>query len=216
MFSGKESMRLIASLLKEKGMRDSEFARAIGVGSSYIANWKVRGIPSERLPQAADVLNVSLDYLTGRVAAPIPSDAPRVELSGCIPVIGSAKLGDDGFYAVENTNFSAESGALELPRKDPKAYAIRCYGNSMTPRIQNGEFVIAEPSRAPEPGDEVVVYDTSGRVMVKRFLYWREGCLYLQSINSNSENIVLNKDEVRDMNPVLAIVPKRFLKEFVD
>lgn len=216
MFSGKDSMKLISELLKEKGMRDAAFARAMGVGPSYVANWKTRGIPPERLPQAADALNVSLDYLTGRVAAPIPNDAPRVELSGYIPVIGSAKLGDDGFYEMDDTNFGTESGFIELPRKDPKAYAIRCYGNSMTPRIQNGEFVIAEPSRAPEPGDEVVVHDTSGRVMVKRFLYWREDCLYLQSINSDAANVILTKEEVRDVNPVLAIVPKRFLKEFAD
>ena len=86
----------------------------------------------------------------------------------------------------------------------------------MMPRIQPGEYVIAEPTRAPEPGDEVVVYDTSGRVMVKRFLYWRDGNLFLQSVNSDANNIILSKSEVKDINPILAIVPKRFLKTFID
>ncbi len=86
----------------------------------------------------------------------------------------------------------------------------------MTPRIQPGEYVIAEPNRAPEPGDEVVVFDTKGRVMVKRFLYWRNDNLYLQSVNKDAANVVIPKEEVRDINPVLAIVPKHFLHSFVD
>lgn len=212
------TMRRILDLLKEKGMRDADFARAMNVAPSYVGNWKARGIPADRLPGAADALGVSVDYLTGRIAAPIPSDAPRVETAtGHIPVIGYAKLGDDGFFADMDVDQPQQSGDfIALPSKDPKAYAIKCLGLSMTPRIQPGEFVIAEPDREPEPGDEVVVFDTQGRVMVKRYLYWRDDSLYLQSINKEASNVVLSRDEIRDINPVLAIVPKRFLKNFLD
>lgn len=212
-----EVMKRIQDLLKEKNMHDAAFARAMGVAPSYVGNWKTRGIPAERLPQVADVLGVSVDYLTGRVAAPISSSAPRIPLIGQIPVIGDAKLGDNGCFADIDVDMPQEvSGFIELPCKDPKAYALRCQGLSMTPRIQPGEYVIAEPNRAPEPGDEVVVFDTRGRVMVKRFLYWRNGNLYLQSINKEAANVVIPQEEVRDINPVLAIVPKHFLHSFLD
>lgn len=215
MKTNQPTMQRILSIMKEKGMRDADFARAMGVAPSYVGNWKARGIPAERLPQAADVLGVSLDYLSGRIAAPLSADTPRIPLTGRIPVIGSAKLGDDGYFAIMETDLPTEySGTIDLPCDDPRAYAVRCYGTSMSPRIQPGEYVVAEPCREPEPGDEVVVFDTQGRVMVKRFLYWRDDMLYLQSINKDSGNIVLPKEEVRDINPVLAIVPKRFLRNF--
>jgi len=105
---------------------------------------------------------------------------------------------------------------IALPSKDPRAYAIKCLGLSMAPRIQPGEYVIAEPNREPEPGDEVVVFDVNGRVMVKRYLYWRDDQLYLQSINKDVANVILPRDEIRDINPVLAIVPRRFVKNFID
>ena len=217
MKQGQIAMQRVLGLLKEREIHDAAFARMMGVAPSYVGNWKIRGIPADRLPQAADALGVSVDYLTGRIAAPIPKDAPTVTLTGMIPVIGYAKLGDDGFFADMDTDQPQQNGDfIELPRKDPKAYAIKCLGMSMTPRIQSGEYVIAEPDRAPEPGDEVVVFDTTGRVMVKRYLYWRDDHLFLQSVNKDAENVILPRDEVRDINPVLAIVPKRFLKNFID
>ena len=210
-------MQRVLSLLAEKGMHDAAFARAMGVEPSYVGNWKKRGIPADRLPRVADVLGVSLDYLSGRIAAPIASSAPRVEISGQIPVIGYAKLGDDGFFAAIDVDQPSHTGEfIALPSKDPRAYAIKCLGLSMAPRIQPGEYVIAEPNREPEPGDEVVVFDVNGRVMVKRYLYWRDDQLYLQSINKDVANVILPRDEIRDINPVLAIVPRRFVKNFID
>ena len=217
MRQGQQAMQRVIELLKERGIHDAGFARLMGVAPSYVGNWKARGIPADRLPQAADVLGVSVDYLTGRIAAPIPNDAPRVEITGRIPVIGFAKLGDDGFFADMDVDQPQQSGDfIALPSKDPKAYAIKCVGMSMTPRIQSGEYVIAEPDRAPEAGDEVVVFDAQGRVMVKRFLYWRDDHLFLQSINKDADNVIIPKNEVKDINPVLAIVPKRFLRNFLD
>lgn len=217
MKSGQRAMQLIVELLKEKGMKDADFARAMEVAPSYVGNWKTRGIPSDRLPKAADVLGVSIDYLTGRIAAPIANDVPRVDLSGKIPVVGYAKLGDDGYFAdLEVDQPQGTGDYIALGPAAPKGYAIRCEGESMMPRIQPNEYVIAEADKAPEPGDEVVVYDTQGRVMVKRFLYWRADRLYLQSINAAVANLSLPKEEVRDVLPVLAIVPKRFVKSFID
>ncbi len=217
MKSGQRAMQLIVELLKEKGMKDADFARAMEVAPSYVGNWKVRGIPADRLSRAADVLNVSVDYLTGRIAAPIAQDVPCVPLVGRIPVVGYAKLGDDGYFADLETDQPQGTGEyISLGPETPKGYAIRCEGTSMMPRVQPDEYVIAEADKAPEPGDEVVVYDTKGRVMVKRFLYWRAGRLFLQSVNEKAGNVVLPKEEVRDVLPVLAIIPKRFLKNFLD
>ncbi|MCG5031875.1 hypothetical protein MAF45_10555 [Mesosutterella sp. OilRF-GAM-744-9] len=204
---GRAVMQKIVSLLKERNIKAAEFARLMGVQSSYVSNWKRRGIPADRLPRAADVLGVGIDVLLGR-AEEVPNSAIPVVLSGHIPVVGRAQLGDDNDFA-DFSFYDDPDGYIRLQSKDPNAYALRCEGSSMLPRIRPGEFVVAEPSIEAMPGDEVVVQDTTSRAMVKRFLYWRDGYLYLGSVNDAYKDVIIPKQKVKSIHPVLAIVPKK-------
>lgn len=208
----KQVMLRVDDLMKKKGISVAEFASLMGVLPSYISNWRRRGMPSERWVRAAEVLGVSIDQLTGRTYSDAPEGAMPVVLSGSIPIIGCAKLGDDGYFADVFADPDYSQGTLPIPSRDPMAYAIRCVGNSMVPRIQPGEFVIAEPSIQAQPGDEVVVEDFEGRRMVKKLLYWKEDSLYLISINEDYKPIILDKNQVKSVHPVLAIVPKKLWK----
>lgn len=51
-------------LIDAKGLTKKDFCDLIGVDSSYFSNWKKRGFPAARLPQAALALGLSLDDLT--------------------------------------------------------------------------------------------------------------------------------------------------------
>lgn len=200
------AIKHILRLLERKNISKTEFARQMGVVSSYVSNWKRRGIPLDRLPRAADVLGVSVDALLNRTE--MPENGMPVLLTGRVPVVGRAKLGNDGYFA-EIYSDPDEDGFIPIPSRDNNAYAIRCEGTSMMPRIQPGEFVIAEPSISPQPGDEVVVQDLDGRAMVKRFLYSRDGNIFLGSINEDHGTIIIAESNIRAIHPVLAIVPKK-------
>lgn len=219
-------------LMAKRGMKTAEFSSLMGVLPSYVYNWRRRGMPADRWVRAAEVLQTSVDVLTGRVSSdtivinnldaidgarfvhgniPLPtSPAIPVILNGSIPIIGCAKLGDDGYFADVFADPDYTQGTLNINSRDPLAYAIRCEGHSMTPRIQPGEFVIAEPSVEASPGDEVVVEDNEGRRMVKRFLYHRDDCYHFASINQDFNPIVIEDKEIKSIHPVLAIVPKKF------
>ena len=219
-------------LMAKRGMKTAEFSSLMGVLPSYVYNWRRRGMPADRWVRAAEVLQTSVDVLTGRVSSdtivinnldaidgarfvhgniPLPtSPAIPVILNGSIPIIGCAKLGDDGYFADVFADPDYTQGTLNINSRDPLAYAIRCEGHSMTPRIQPGEFVIAEPSVEASPGDEVVVEDKEGRRMVKRFLYHRDDCYHFASINQDFNPIVIEDKEIKSIHPVLAIVPKKF------
>lgn len=201
-----DTMRRVLELMDKKGVSSASVARQLGVTSANFSMWKKRGIPSDRLPRIADILSVSVDTLLGRTSD-APDGAIPVILSGRIPVVGYAKLGDQGFYDLGDPDFQ---GVITLPSSDPKAYALRCEGVSMLPRIRPGEFVVAEPSKEAMPGDEVVVHALDGRVMVKTLLFTREGMVYLQSVNSAQEPIILRREDLRSIDPVLAIIPKTF------
>ena len=200
------AIKRILDMLDKKGISKAEFARQMGVVSSYVSNWQRRGIPIDRLPRAADILGVSVDVLLSR--ADIPNEGIPVLLTGRVPVVGRAKLGNDGYFAEIYSDVN-EDGFIPIPSRDKNAYAIRCEGTSMMPRIQPGEFVIAEPSISAQPGDEVVVQDLDGRAMVKRLLYIKDGNVFLGSINELHETVIISESNIRAIHPVLAIVPKK-------
>lgn len=203
-------MNRICCLLRERGISLAEFARAMGVLSSYVSNWKKRGIPVDRVPRAADVLGISVDKLLGREADG-PEGSQPILLSGRLPIVGEAQLGDNGYFA-EFSRSDVPEGYLPIPSRDPNAFAVRCRGTSMMPRIQPGEYVVVEPSIEASPGDEVLVEAMDGRVMVKRYLYKKAGNVYLGSVNEAHPNIVISLDNVRRISPVLAIIQPKLLQ----
>lgn len=125
-----------------------------------------------------------------------------------VPVVGKAKLGDDGFFAELEYPVGHGDGYVDCPTDDPNAYALHCVGSSMLPRIKPGEFVVMEPGREVVPGDEVLVRSTDGRVMVKELLYIRDGQVHLGSVNDNQPKLAIPIQEIDRMHYVAAIVKR--------
>ena len=132
-----------------------------------------------------------------------------------VPVVGHVKGGADGFLEEMEYPMGHGDGHVEYPARDRNAYALRVKGDSMRPRIRNGEFVIVEPGHKPHPGDDVVVSTHDGRRLLKELLYERNGDVALGSINADYGTVTLARSEIRDMHYVAAIVPSgAFYKPF--
>ena len=57
----------IASLRKEKGARQEELAKYVGVSAQAVSKWENGGVPDiELLPKIADFFSVSIDSLFNR------------------------------------------------------------------------------------------------------------------------------------------------------
>lgn len=119
-----------------------------------------------------------------------------------LAVVGMAQLGDNGFWADIEYAVGHGDGYVDWPTTDPDAYALQCEGESMLPRIRPGEFVIVEPNQAVQPGDEVMVRSTDGRVMVKEFLYKAGGRCHLASVNASHGRISIPVEEIEKMHYV--------------
>lgn len=111
-------------------------------------------------------------------------------------MVGTAQLGDEGYWAELEFPVGHGDGYVNYPTRDPQAYALRCKGDSMKPRIKNGEFVIVEPSTPYSNGDEVLARCKRGRVMVKELLYIRDGAAHLGSINEIHPKIIISMEDV--------------------
>lgn len=57
----------IASMRKEKGIKQEELANYVGVSTQAVSKWENGGVPdTELLPKIADFFSVSVDFLFGR------------------------------------------------------------------------------------------------------------------------------------------------------
>lgn len=104
--------------------------------------------------------------VSGKVSTPID-----------IPVIGKVPAG------VPETNEWEIEYNIQVPGMPPHCYAMKVTGDSMEPRIMEGEHVIFTLDYTLESGNVVIVTDEYGDSMVKRYKV-KDGVKYLVSDNS--------------------------------
>jgi SOS-response transcriptional repressor LexA len=198
------------------GVTVEALASVVGVGLDIASQW-LSGIgPEVTLTQATAVqaaYGVNMVWLTkGKgdpgVAIRYNDEFRPVTVTGwkAIPVVGMAQLGDNGHWSDLEYPVGHGDGFVDFPSRDPHAYALQCEGDSMSPRIEAGEYVIVEPSVEVKPGKNVLLKSKDGRVMVKKFLYKAAGRVYLISINKAHAPISFSDDEIEKMHFIRAIV----------
>lgn len=209
---------VITSRLKLLKRTQGWLAEQVGVSNFAVTKWVKKGqITLDNAKKAAAALDLSLDELTAFVksdkelaheeaASTTFEVGPRFTSKGRIPVVGTAQLGDGGFWAELEYPIGHGDGYVEYSSKDNYAYCLKCKGDSMRPRIKDGEYVVIEPEHQPQNGDEVLIKDTSGRVMVKELLYIRDNNVHLASVNESHGKITIPVAEIEAMHYVAAIV----------
>lgn len=222
----------LRSARREAGLTQPSLAKLAGVAQATISDierGKSQG--SAYIVQLARVLKVNPLWLLERKGPRLMRDLPpsseslrpkwvengvfagTLRSGSRIPVIGTAPFGDSEHF-VDMTFPSAPDGFVDLPSRDPDAYAVRCHGDSMSPRIKHGEYVVAEPGVEVRPGDEVIVKSVDGGVMVKQFLFRRDGRVHLASVNGAHQPFALADEQIENCHFVSAIVKQnRFVIE---
>lgn len=197
-------------------LTQEELGRRVGITKSAINKIETGSTKSTtptHLVRLARVFNVSTDWLaigdgsrqrSGNNAMGYPVN---IRL---IPVVGRAEeMNEEKFKIIHQSE-----GDVATASRDPDAYAVRVVGDGLHPRIKNGEFVIVEPNREPQPGDEVEVRTVDGGWLIREYLYTREGHVYLASINTDHGRTVFESTEVKSMRYISAIArPSAFVKK---
>jgi repressor LexA len=84
-------------------------------------------------------------------------------------------------------------------------YVIRVRGDSMSPRIEDGDLLLVDYAKQLQPND-VVIAMHNGKAMVKKFIQ-KNGQTLLRSTNAAYKDIpVLEGDELHIAGVVLKIV----------
>lgn len=202
----------IKSVIDGAGGNISKVASAAGTTDEVVAGWlsgKTTQIDVDQAVALQEALGINSVWLMlgkGSRTTAIRHNDPYEPITDLkwrgVPVQGMAQLGDNGFWADVEYPVGFGDGFVDVPTKDRDAYALRCVGDSMRPRIKDREFVVVEPNHPIEPGDEVLVKAKDGRVMVKEFLYKRSGRVHLLSVNESHGTVALAEEDIEKMHYV--------------
>ena len=186
---------------------DSTISALVRRGSDR-SNYKeeiIKGFPAEK---------ISHDWLREEIGDMIPS-TPTLEHAGRMPpasfvaVVGMAKMGEDGYYEEISSMQGSGDGRIETYSKDKNAYALKVRGDSMSPAIRDGWFVVVEPNSSPTVGEYVLVKLKNGQRMVKELLYERSDSIAVMSINGQHRHTINHEDldENRGLQAIVSILP---------
>lgn len=161
---------VVLALARAKGWRQADLASRLGVTDQSITNWKKRGLPADKLADAAQALGCSVDLLLGRATSaqlPIglsPVNRPFVlhEITVVPTISWEALMAGDSF---------------------PQVFKLSAPDTSMAPKVTAGTLVEFDRSLTPRPGDGVLVRDRDGHHYLRVFREKRPGHWEAYAIN---------------------------------
>jgi len=135
-------------------------------------------------------------YLVTAASGPWTDDvSPGPSVSGQIPIISYVQAGE--FCEAEDPFEPGDADdwlPFRPPGAGPRAYALRVEGPSNKPKIQDGEIVIVDPDRAPDPGKFVVAKRHSDSKVTLKQLQFSEGEPYLKPGNPDWPDPIIKVD----------------------
>jgi transcriptional regulator with XRE-family HTH domain len=189
----------IKAIRLSKGMNQSEFGDAIGVGQSTVARWERGAQPApEFLYQIASIAKVTVDQLLGIMET--------MDHVGRVPVIGF--VGAGAMVLPLDVTVAAFDYIDRPAFVTGSAVAVEVQGDSLFPVAENGWKLVYAGTRAMDESEVLnrlcVVQLTDGRAMVKRVMRGSEP----QRFHLGSTNAPLIENaELVWAAPVKAIIP---------
>lgn len=181
-------------LLKEKGLKQKYLFEQIGKSPVLFNDWKNgKSKPTDEvLKNIADVLDTTPEYLLGKTDR--KEKTPR-KRGVKIPVFGNVAAGIP-IEAIEDIEDYEE--ITEEMARDGEYFALRIKGDSMMPRIIEGDVIIVRKQPAVESGDLAVVLVNGSDATCKKVVIGKNE-LSLISFNPVYEPMTFTKKEVRDL-----------------
>ncbi|CAI8809021.1 Peptidase_S24 domain-containing protein [Pseudomonas donghuensis] len=165
--------------------------------------WLVLGLKPPALPHPA-FFNGSINETAQRVVNE-RQNTDRLPAAP-VPVVGKAILDPSGYFNALDFASEPDEGYIDIVSPDASAYSLKVIGNSLHPRIKNGEYVLIEPGCPYRTGDEVLVTTVDGKAMVKEYIYHREGQYRFDSISDGSPPTFLDEQFVANIHFLAAIL----------
>lgn len=187
----------LKEICKERHIAISRLERECGFSNGYIGQLKKGTIPDDRLKRISEFLDLSVDYLmTGETKAVQPSGGKGVVVN----VLG---------YVAAGIPIDAIENVVDTEELDPDVFksgnyfGLKIKGDSMAPRILDGDTVIVRQQDDADTGDTVIALINGNEGCCKKLKKIPEGVI-LMSLNPAYPPMVFTKSEI-DVIPVKII-----------
>lgn len=209
-------------LCKEKNISKRKLEREAGLSNGSTSKWKTEGnLPNQQsLEKVSEYFGVSISYLlcksdfrTEHEAVvdgwnkrfgtdELKDEVKRIEQGVRIPVVGTVVAGIP-IEAIEEI-IDWEEISLKMS-KTGEFFGLKVKGDSMSPRILEGDVVIVRQQQIAESGDIVIVKVDSEEVTCKKLVKHDHG-ISLVSLNSTYAPMYFSDEEV--INKPVKIIGK--------
>lgn len=190
----------IKQILKDKKLSQKDFADMIEETTVNLNRYlnEQRNIPVSLYPLISKALNMSIDEIMGNQSLS----------SKLVPLIGKSSCGKPKDYDL--SNYEPVSVPLDIYREG--MYAVEADGDSMAPKINDGDIVYCIPNQIIDNG-KIVHYWLNGESGIKKYKINEAGTIIsLLPLNPDYDIITIHCDDNYDL--VMARVVGRIDKDF--
>ena len=180
------------------GKQQKEVAKDLGYSPTTFNTWCVGKI----IPSAGKIQKIADYFHIGKSDLLDEPTTCNKRSAVCINVLGSVAAGIP-FEAVENIVDTEEIS--EDLAKTGTFFGLKIKGDSMEPRICNGDVVIVKQQEDAESGDIVIALVNGDEATCKRLTKYAGG-IGLISLNSKYEPMMFSEDDV--INKPVKIIGK--------
>lgn len=186
-------MNRIKELRESKGITMKDAAAQLNLPYTTYVNYEkgTREPNSEMLISLANFYESSVDYLIGRSDSrtdSIPPGFQPMPKTKAVPLIGRIACGEP-ITAEENIE-----SIVHVPDEWNADFSLRCIGDSMEPKIKNGDIVAVRKVPEVANGKIAAVRLDNEATLKKMYVY--PDRLELRPINPDYEPIVLYREDM--------------------
>ena len=192
-------------LCKDKGLSPTAVAKGLNFSSGSVTEWKKGRIPSKKtLQKLADFFKVSVEYFFidhSESNSEIEKEPESTRRPGVrIPVYGNVAAGVP-ILAIENYDSDDPDDWEEITEKMANTgeyFALRIHGDSMEPKISNGDIVIVRIQQTIESGETAIVRINGDEATCKKVKRTPEGMMLI-STNPVYEPMFFTPKQVQEL-----------------
>ncbi len=193
----------VRELRLAKSLSQEQLAEKIGLTKQAISQYErgERNPSMTVLDALCDFFNVSSDYLLGKDSVTLrfvgKDEIDKLESKSCVrvPVLGRVAAGIP-IDAIEDVLDWEE--IPEMMAATGEFFGLRIKGDSMQPRIAEGDVVIVRSQPDAESGDVVIVQVNGDHATCKRIIKHNTG-ISLVSFNPVYPPIVYTNEEIKSL-----------------
>lgn len=195
---------IIKRLRVERGITQEQLAALLKVSRSTVGMYETgsREPDFETCEAIADIFNVDMDFLLGRSDVErketilpderIPAGFEPLPATDTVPLVGRIACGEP-ITAEENLE-----GYVAIPSAWHATFTLTCCGDSMEPRIKDGDLVAIRKDVQIENGEIAAVRIDDEATLKHVYLY--KDKIILQPENPSYEPIVKMGEEMSDVH----------------